>query len=256
MRGGSQSRLVLGDDSQYYIAKFAGNPQGNRTLINECFAEPVLKQLGVSTPNLRVLRLPPALESEDLYFSIGARRVPPQGRLHLGSQCPVNPETTAIFDFFPGRLLPKVVNLTDFAAMLVFDKWVAQTDSRQVIFLRDRSLVRGGVFRAYFIDHGMCFDGAEWQLHDAKSYGVYFRKEVYSYIRLEELVDAALCRLEAIPEESLLATLDGIPSAWFALDDRESFVILLHKLQRRQHQIRSIVARHLKALNLPTQASR
>ena len=26
---------MLGDDGQFYVAKFQGNPQGNRTLINE-----------------------------------------------------------------------------------------------------------------------------------------------------------------------------------------------------------------------------
>ena len=255
MRGGSQARLVLGDDSLYYVAKFAGNPQGNRCLVNECFAGQVLKQMGISTPNLRVLRLPQALESEDLCFQVGSKRLAPQGRLHLGSQSPVNPETTMILDFLPCKLLPKVVNLTEFAAMLVFDKWVAQTDSRQAIFVRDRSLVRDIGFRAYFIDHGMSFNGAEWQLRDAPVNGIYFRREVYSNLDLEALIEKAVCRLETISEAFLLGTLDGIPSAWLATGDRESFVILIGKLQQRQPKLRSIVSRHLKAVGLPTPGS-
>jgi hypothetical protein len=252
MRGGSQAWLVLGEDDLWYVAKFAGNPQGNRTLINEYFAGQILKQLGISTPNHRVLQLPRELASEDLYFQVGTKMLAPQGMLHLGSQSPVNPETTMILDFLPCKLLPKVRNLTEFAAMLVFDKWLAQTDRRQAIFVRDRSVVRDIGFHAYFIDHGMSFGGAEWQLRDAPLDGIYFRREVYSCVDLKALIEEAVCRLEAISEAFLLATLDGIPSAWLATGDRESFVILLGKLQQRRTKMRSIVARHLKALDLPT----
>jgi hypothetical protein len=49
----------------------------------------------------------------------------------LGSECPVNPENTAIFDFLPAKLLPQVVNLPDFAKAFVLDKWPYQTDRRQ-----------------------------------------------------------------------------------------------------------------------------
>jgi hypothetical protein len=221
-------------------------------MINECFAEQLLKQIGVSTPDLRVLRLPPELDSEHLYFQVGGKRLAPEGRLHLGSQCPVNPETTMIMDFLPCRLFPKVRNLNEFAPMLVFDKWVAQADRRQVIFVRDRSVVGATGFRAEFIDHGMIFNGAEWQLRDAPLDGVYFRREVYSHIDLRALIEDCVRRLETISEASLLATLDGIPSGWLATGDRESFVILLGKLQQRQPKMRSIVARHLQALDLPT----
>jgi hypothetical protein len=252
MRGGSQSWLVLGDDNFWYVAKLAGNPQGNRTIINECFAGQVLKQLGISTPNLRVLWLPQEITNEALYFQVGTKRLAPQGRLHLGSQSPVNPETTMILDFLPCKLLPRVTNLTEFAAMLVFDKWVAQTDGRQAIFVRDRSLVRDIGFRAYFIDHGMILGGDRWELRDAPVDGIYFRREVYSYMDLQVLVEESICRLETISEASLLCTLEGIPSAWFDKGDRESFVILLGKLHQRQSKMRSIIARHLKAINLPT----
>ena len=255
MRGGSQSWFVLGDDNLWYVAKFAGNPQGTRTLVNECFAGQILKQIGISTPNLRVLLLPQELVCEDLYFQVGAKRLAPQGRLHLGSQCPVNPETTMILDFLPSKMFPKIVNLTEFASMLVFDKWVAQTDSRQAIFVRDRSVVRDFRFRAYFIDHGMILGGAEWELRDAPVDGIYFRREVYSYIDLQALIEESVCRLETISEASLLCTLDGIPSAWLATGDRESFVKLLGKLQQRQTKMRSIISRHLNAMDLPTPGS-
>jgi hypothetical protein len=57
MRGRSQAYLVEGNDGRFYVAKFAGNPQGNRTLINEWITAHLLKRLDVSTPLLIVLRL-------------------------------------------------------------------------------------------------------------------------------------------------------------------------------------------------------
>ena len=51
---------------------------------------------------------------------------------------------------------------------------------------------------------------------------------------LKVLIEEAVCRLEAISEAFLVDTLDGIPSAWLATGDRESFVILLRKLQQRR----------------------
>jgi hypothetical protein len=116
MRGGTQARLVEGADGRFYVAKFAGNPQGNRTLINEWITQFILSHLGISTPPLRILRLPEQLRNEDLYFSVGNRRIPVEGEWHLGSLCPVNPETHVIFDFLPVKFLQNVSNLDDFAS--------------------------------------------------------------------------------------------------------------------------------------------
>jgi hypothetical protein len=182
---------------------------------------------------------------------VGSRRLPPRGTLHLGSQYPVNPETTCIFDFVPSHVLRDLVNLTEFAAILVFDKWVVNTDSRQAIFVRERSVARG--FRAHFIDNGMIFAGDEWQLRDEPRLGTYFRSEVYTHIDLESLVETFVGHVETFTEDSLLATMDGLPSGWLAPGDRYSFLTLLRKLRHRQARLRSILTQHLKALNLPDQ---
>ena len=97
VRGGSQAGLVEGEDGRCYIATFAGNPQGNRTLVNEWMAQSIIKLLGISTPPLCLLRLPDSLLDDSLYFDIGNKRVPVQGDWHLGSLCPVDPQTKAIF---------------------------------------------------------------------------------------------------------------------------------------------------------------
>ena len=102
MRGGSQAFLVEGEDDQFYVAKFTGNPQGNRTLINEWITHRLFQQLSISTPSLRVLRLTESTKQiEPLCFQMGGHTVSVKGSFHLGSQCPVDPTTTTIYDFCP-----------------------------------------------------------------------------------------------------------------------------------------------------------
>jgi hypothetical protein len=254
MRGGSQSQLVQGDDSNFYVAKFLGNPQGNRTLINECVVSHLLSGMNVATPCLRILELPTVLDGgENLYFSVGNRRVAPQGAIHLGSQCPVDPEKTAIFDFLPVRLLPSVSNLTEFATMFVFDKWVGQSDNRQAIFVRERSVTRGISFRAYFVDHGMAFDGDQWHLLDRPLCGLAFQSQIYSSLDLREHIEAAVCQVENISEDTLLTAAEGVPGSWFAEGDHEHLSTLLFKLKQSRAKLRPLIARHLKELASGTQ---
>jgi hypothetical protein len=98
VKGGSQARLHEGEDGRCcYIAKFAGNPQGDRILVNEWVAQSIIKLLGISTPPLCLLRLPDSLLDDSLYFDIGNKRVPVQGDWHLGSLCLVDPQTKTLF---------------------------------------------------------------------------------------------------------------------------------------------------------------
>ena len=130
MRGGSQSYLVQGHDGRFYIAKFTGNPQGNRTLINECITARLLAQLGVSTPHLVALAYDGSSLNDRALFRIGTREIPVDSGLHLGSLCPANPDKQAIFDFLPHKLLANTINLEDFAAVLVMDTFLGQADRR------------------------------------------------------------------------------------------------------------------------------
>jgi hypothetical protein len=249
MRGGSQAHLVQGNDGNFYVAKFLGNPQGNRTLINEWIACRLLRDMGISTPRLRILELPSALQPHsDLYFLVGSKRIAPQGVLHLGSQCPVDPEKTAIFDFLPDTILPKVVNLSEFATKFVFDQWVSQSDRVQTIFVRDRKVTTGIALRVYFVDHGRVFYGSEWQLREQPLCGLAFQPKVYSYLDLGVLVEKALYQVESIHETTLLTAAEGVPSSWFAAGDREGLDTLLVKLGRRQINLRAVIARQLPAL--------
>jgi len=249
MAGGAQSQLVQCADDRFYVAKFLGNPQGNRTLINEWVSYNLLTELRVSSPHLRVLELPSAFQActPDLNFLVGSRRVPLQGTLHLGSECPVNPEKTAIFDFLPPRLLPNVRNLAEFATMFVFDQWVGQVDKRQAVFVRDRTQTKDIGLRGYFVDHDMAFDGSHWKLRDQLC-GVPFQSGIYASLDFHTLVEEALIKIQSIKRAIVLTAAQGVPPSWFASGDQESLAVLLNSLTQRQRTLRPLIARRLAVL--------
>jgi hypothetical protein len=247
LRGGSQAQLVRCEDGHFYAAKFAGNPQGNRTLINEWIAYGILSRTDITTPPLRILEL--SSKHDDLYFAVGNRRNFPEGTLHLGSQCPVNPETTAIFDFLPHGLLANVRNLADFARIYVYDQWFGQADKRQAVFVRDKSVIGGPNLKAYFVDHGQAFNGAHWALRDMPLSGLAFPTRVYSMIDMSALAESAIAQIETIDKQTLFATTEGVPSSWLGQGDRDRLHDLLCRLRRRQATFRPLIARHLSALD-------
>jgi len=50
----------------------------------------------------------------------------------------------ALHDFLPDEKLREVRNLHDFAGMLVFDKWVCNTNGRQTVFFEEAPRMGGG----------------------------------------------------------------------------------------------------------------
>jgi hypothetical protein len=250
MRGGSQAHMVEGSDGRFYVAKFTGNPQGNRTLINEFIAYHFLQRLQVSTPALHILRL--SKETRDkarLCFKMGSGSTCVQPGLHLGSQCPVNPATTVIFDFLPRQLVPLVLNLCDFVKVLVVDKLLGQTDSRQCIFVRDRGHngSRPG-FRAYMIDHGLTFAGERWEFQDSLLHGLYFEKAVYSMIDMHTLRRETVDIIRECDESGLYDAVANIPSTWFGEGDYAALAKLFSRLLNRVARVESLLSYHLSGL--------
>ena len=227
VRGGSQAYLVQGSDHRFYIAKFAGNPQGTRTLINEWIASHLFRRLELTTPKLVVLRLPPSTKclGKAPTFETGNLRLAISPGLHLGSPCPVNPEETAIYDFLPSNLIGKTVNLAEFAKVLVLDMFLGQADSRQAVFVRDRSK-RELSFRAYFIDHGFAFGGNNWKIDDFARQALYFDQNVYSMIDTGSLCEQAIESLASVSEDELRSLARGIPSEWLSPTDDENLCSL------------------------------
>ena len=251
MRGGAQAHLLEGEDGAFYVVKFVNNPQHRRILINEWLACAFLRYLQIHVPDTVVIELTSEFigKNPDLYLSIGARReqVPPG--LHFGSRLAVHPDRVAIFDFLPDKLLFKIENRVDFLGALVFDKWVANADSRQAVFFRARAKAwtplkgeapaRVGFF-AQMIDHGFAFNGPHWEFHDSPIQGLYFRTAVYDEVRSLDSFQPWMAMVENFPIEVVDSAWKEIPRDWMQ-DDEGPLEDLLERLLKRRSRIATLI---------------
>jgi HipA-like protein len=251
LRGGSQAHLVKGEDGRYYVAKFLNNPQGNRSLINEWISHRLFLKLGISTPRVRLLNLDNKCAANPiLYFSIATRTVPIEPGIHFGSECPVNPDKVAIFDFLPRPLVARISNVSDFGRVLVADRWLCQNDSRQAIFFRERSTGSSLSMRVVFLDNGHLLGGPEWTFHDSELRGFYLDPTVYSTFDLTAICRLTMDTICAITEEEIYACFDHIPETWLRLENTQSVRGLCAALVKRQYRLDYLVERQLEALKM------
>jgi len=136
MRGGSQAHLLRASDGAFYVTKFQNNPQHLRVLANEMLASRLGQWLGLPVPRVEVIEVSDWLitHTQDLKVEVGSGAVPRSSDKQLASLYP--PLEAQIFDYLPESMLLGVANLTDFARSLVLDKWTANSDGRQAIFVR------------------------------------------------------------------------------------------------------------------------
>ena len=249
LRGGTQALLVRDRSGAAYVAKFVGNPQGTRTLINEWVISRLLRHLRVATPEVQPLDLKRGIPGDDLLsFSGGDRTTPIAEGIHFGSRCPVDPERTAIYDFLPRKLLSKVANLPDLLMAYVFDKWVAQCDSRQAIFVRERSAGQAPRFRAYLIDHGLSFGGSRWELCDLPLAGLFHDRSIYANPDFATISHLNVDRIQQLSEETLFSIQQDIPEEWLQAKDRDEMSRLLEALAKRQMTLHDTIERTLRQL--------
>lgn len=250
MRGGAQSLLVRDQSGNAYIAKCVGNPQGTRTLINEWIVSGLLRHLRVSTPAVNAVSIERGIPGDELLeFQMGNHKVPIASGVHLGSFCPVDPDRKAIFDFLPRRLLQNVANLPDLLLSFAFDRWVNQVDSRQAIFIRERSATPGVKFRTYLIDHGLSFGGSRWEMSDGALNGLYHDRSIYENPALETECHGAVDKIQHLPEEKVFSIEREIPPEWLEAGDREELVRLIEILCERRSKLHVIVGRALRQLH-------
>lgn len=236
--------MLEAEDGGFYVVKFTNNPQHRRILVNEWLACAFLRYLQIFVPDTAVIELTPQFlaDNPDLHLSIGSERQPVPPGLHFGSRLAVHPERVAIFDFLPDKLLNKVENRVDFLGMLVFDKWVANADTRQAVFFRARAKswtpLRGEApahigFFAQMIDHGFAFNGLGWQFHDSPIQGLYFRTSVYDEVRSLDSFQPWLDMVANFPVEVIDSAWKEIPRNWVEGDEAALEQLLDNLLKRR-----------------------
>jgi hypothetical protein len=247
MRGGAQAHLLEADDGHFYVVKFRNNPQHRRVLVNELVCSTLLDYLKIAAPKTAMIQVGEDFlgANPECFIQLGTRRVEIEPGWQFGSQYPGNPDHTAVYDFVPDNLLPKVANLEDFRAILVLDKWVGNADGRQSVFFR--AMVReshspGGRagFVVRMIDHGYAFNGPNWDFPESPLQGLYARKLVYDGVRSLADFQPWLDHVVHFPEEVIDRAWKTIPPDWIA-GEEDALERLLEQLFERRLRVPQLI---------------
>jgi hypothetical protein len=221
MRGGAQAHLLEADDHCWYVVKFRNNPQHRRVLVNEALSAELLRYLKISAPETALIHVTREFldANPECCLQLGTRRVEIEPGWQFGSRFPGDPARLAVYDFLPDSLLSQVVNLSDFRAILVFDKWAGNADGRQCVFYRAmvrRDDLGGGRagFVTRMIDHGYTFNGPNWDFPQSPVQGLYARTLVYHDVRSLADFQPWLDQVIHFPEEVIDRAWKSIPPEW------------------------------------------
>jgi hypothetical protein len=239
LRGGAQAHLLKASDGFCYVTKFQNNPQHIRVLANEMLATRLGLALGLPVPRVEVIEVSDCLieHTKDLRISLGGAKIPCQsgkqlGSLYLGCESPA-----MTLDYLPRELLQGVRNLSDFARVLVLDKWTCNSDGRQAIFSKARRRQR---YTATFIDQGYCFNAGEWTFPDSPLRGTYANNCVYEGVEGWEAFEPALSRAEEMDAQAIWRCAADIPEEWYE-GDRDGLNRLVEALHHRRGAIRKLI---------------
>ncbi len=250
MRGGSQSRLILGDDNNLWIVKFKNNPQHIRILANELIATSAAAIIGLPVPASGIVNVSQSIieTQPPLYVDHG-----PQHRelclsgLQFGSQFASGMISQHVDQYLADEQLSNVRNMDQFAGILAFDKWTCNTDYRQVVY-RDNAPQRG--FSAVFIDQGACFNFGEWNFPDAPLKGTFGRNCVYSRVSGWESFEPWLSRIEHFDPQTLWEIAKSVPSEWYGGNICE-LGELVDKLLVRRSRVRELISQFRNSDKVP-----
>ena len=241
LRGGAQAHLLKASDGFCYVTKFQNNPQHIRVLANEMLATRLGLALGLPVPRVEVIEVSDSLieYAEDLRIQLGGAKVPCRSGKQLGSLYVGSESPGMTFDYLPRELLERVLNVEDFARVLVLDKWTCNSDGRQAIF--SRKTLRSQRHHATFIDQGYCFNAREWSFPDCPLRGVYANNCVYEGVTGWEAFEPALTRAEEMDANVIWRCAADIPEEWYE-GDRDGLNRLVEALYDRRGAIRELIS--------------
>jgi hypothetical protein len=133
------------------------------------------QRLGLPTPPVEIIDVSEDLIrlTPELCMEMPRQRIPCRPGPQFGSRYPGDPLGLPLLDFLPDPQPEKVVNLGDFAGMLVFDKWTCNTNGRQTLFRRTQDEAQAP-YKPIMIDQRFCFNAGEWNFPDAPLRGLYY----------------------------------------------------------------------------------
>jgi len=271
MRGGAQSHLMRCTDGRdhdiYCVVKFQNNPQHSRVLVNELLGNRIARRMGLPVPRVEIVKVDADLIrwTPALCIEMPRSSTPCCPGLQFGSAHPGDPRRMTLHDFLPDEQLREVENITDFAGMLVFDKWLCNTNGRQTLFFRKSenggalhgsmekrdkvspgsSPSPGGVmenerYSTVMIDQGFCFNAGEWNYPDAPLRGLYARNRVYEGVNGMEAFDPWIRRAKSIAGRALDEFAKEVPPEWYC-DDFDALHRLLEQLLCRVNRLEELI---------------
>ena len=240
LRDGAQSHLLKASDGACYVTKFQNNPQHIRVLANEMLATNLGLALGLPMPRVEVIEVSDWLieHTEALRIQVAGTKIPCRNGKQLGSLYVGSESPSMSFDYLPRELLQRVVNVGDFAGVLVLDKWTCNSDGRQAIFCRNT--LRSHRHQATFIDQGYCFNAGEWSFPDCPLRGVYANNCVYEGVTGWEAFEPALTKAEEMDADTIWRCAAEIPEEWYE-GDRDGLNRLVETLHQRRGVIRKLI---------------
>ena len=267
MRGGAQSHLMRCTDGKdhniYCVVKFQNNPQHSRVLVNELLGNRIGARMGLPVPRVEIVKVEPDLIrwTPALCIEMPRSSTPCCPGLQFGSAHPGDPRRMTLHDFLPDERLREVENIHDFAGMLVFDKWLCNTNGRQTLFFRKGENGSGagyktagspgsspmpgsqpedGHYSTVMIDQGFCFNAGEWNYPDAPLRGLYARNRVYEGVIGMETFDPWIRRAKNVTHRVLEEFAKEVPPEWYC-DDFDALSRLLEQLLRRVHRLEELI---------------
>ncbi len=230
---------MLGADGHFYVVKFQNNPQHMRVLANEFLASRLALAIGLTAPEVELVEVSRWLveNTPELEMEMGTTRVRCQPGLQFGSRFVGGLMPGQVVDYLPEEQLTEVRNIGEFAGILALDKWMANGNGRQAVFVRKQRERR---YRAVFIDFGYCFHAGEWRFEDSPLRGVYYRNDVYRQVSGWESFDPWLTRLETLAADTVWEAANLIPPEWFGGDLGE-MEALVEKLLSRRSRVRELI---------------
>lgn len=240
LRGGTQAKLIKADDGRFYAAKSLQNPQGSRVILNDYLGAKVFDALGILAAKAVPIRVSQPFIDDNPEFRLQGAETLLEAGVYLGSQFPVNPEETALYDFLPTRMSSRIVNRSDFLGALVADQWLANNDQRQFVFYRDQS-VSGHQpgYRGMAIDHGLCFGGSDRILRDSPLMGLYMERDVYGPLQFRDF-EPWLAKLATIGQGHFSKWLEAAPPDWLC-NEACQIETLMAALFHRQKRIPALI---------------
>lgn len=126
----NSEHLVLGSDGNHYSVQFEV-PWGGEPSILNAIGSRLCQVAGIETAFTSVLWI----DRDVLDFRPAGTLVFPNGN-YLGMRYPIDPVSTALYDFLPDAALRRVTNRADFWRLLPIDMWLGNQRASKLLFYR------------------------------------------------------------------------------------------------------------------------